>query len=251
MRTLLATILTALAAGPNPAPQQPIELPGLVLTDPTGAERARNLELFEREYLARKETLFDAHAGHWLAIAHGRFVPADARGEPQPVAELASLVEQLAALEPAPLQRFVWRIGEEGLVRFHFTLCERPVFAGHALFVQMGGVWITTDGVYQGERGAEFSNAMTRLGSGADPVLDLGLATPDGARSRNAQAWAANLYGGSLVLDAAHARELALELWEIPGTAEMIGVRQMRRARLRVSVPAAKFERLLPVAVRD
>lgn len=240
-------LTTALQGVPPPVSQDlaAFRVPrGLVGSTAVEEARARNQRCFDEDYLALKERMFDDHAGRWIAIVDGALLPR----VDESVRPCATLEELVAALGPTTAQtrhRFLWRIGEEGRVRHAFTLCDRPVFAGHALFLLLGHVWILPDSVVQGDPRGE----TRRLGTGFEPVLDLALSTPDSLRKLPIQAWAANLYGGTLSVTPQVAAELDLALWEIPGEAEMIGVREMRRARLRIGVPAAGFERVLPVAV--
>lgn len=232
---------------------QPI-IPGLSLNagpqNGLEAERRRNQEAFERDYLGEKEFLMARHPGEWVAIVDGHVLPVDPYGHIDPTPSLDALLAQLALTHPDAEHRFIFRVGEEGRVNYHFTMYNESGFVGWSFLMMLeGGVWTSSQGVYiTPEKGMPLSTGKP-IGPAGQGTMTARLAGPDGHGERDLPLFIATAYGGSVVLDEADAASFRLELWEIPGVAFSEGRGEMRRARVRVEVPGADFEGDVPVSI--
>jgi hypothetical protein len=264
MRLTLPVVAAALAVAPYSQDSRPPSSPStapapialspsaLVALDPVFAERAANQKVFDEEYLAVKEAAFEACAGRWIAIAGGSLWPRGVKGELAPAQDLDALLRALAEGAPGAKHRFVFRIGEEGDARYHFTLCDRPEFVGHLLLTQIGNVWISAnDGVLRMPHDGPITKEAVPLGRGGASDLVAEIGALDAVKLVETDFVAANIYGGTAVVSAAKASALGLERWEIPGRVHSPGRREMRRARLTFRIPVIGFDRKLTVAVED
>jgi hypothetical protein len=268
MRPSLLVVAAALAVAPFPQDSRPPSSPtpspstapatvvvppsSLLVLDPVVAERAANQKVFDEQYLAVKEALFEACAGRWIAIADGSIWPRGVKGGLEPAQELDILLRALAEGAPSAKHRFVFRIGEEGDARYHFTLCDRPEFVGHLLLTQIGNVWISAnDGVLRMPHDGPITKEAVPLGRGGASDLVAEIGAPDAVKLIETDFMAANIYGGTAVVSAARAAALGLERWEVPGRVHSAGRREMRRARLTFRIPKIGFDRQFTVAVED
>jgi hypothetical protein len=273
MRNSIAVVGLALgiAAGgqePKPAIQNLAEIFRARAETPIETERASNQKTFDERYLAAKEILFDKSAGHWLAIAGGELLPSDAKGNPLPSPTLEPVLRLLAERHPNAKQRFIFRVGEEGDLQYHMTVCDRPEFVGANFINLLGNVWMTPNGTYRMPHAGPFGKEAVLLGQTSDakdisaevgaPKLANSPATPNATKPADntnktiaLDFVAANIYGGTAVISASNATKIGLELWEIPGKVISAGRADMRRARASIRVPAIQFDQSLTIAVAD
>lgn len=226
---------------------------GTILFEPVDSiesERRRNQGAFDRDYLGEKELLMARHPGEWVAIAEGHVLPVDAYGHIEPTPNLDALLAQLALTHPGARHRFIFRVGEEGRVNYHFTMYNESGFVGWSFLMMLeGGVWTSNEGVFiTPEKGMDLSTAKP-IGPAGAGTMTARLAGPDGQGERDLPLFVATAYGGSVVLDEADATDFGLQRWEIPGVAFSEGRGEMRRARVRVKVPGADFDADVPVSI--
>jgi hypothetical protein len=199
-------------------------------------------------------------AGRWLAIAGGQIVPrgpgteseGDLRGVPAPVATLEELLAKLAKAAPDAKHRFVFRVGEEGETSASYVSPTLPGSdaLGAGFFQWIGEEYQPTFGpnatwIVRGDRRADLVCQGYQF--------ELPCSDPGGAHAEKPTFGFSNPFTGTIVLNAATARRLGTELFEIPGVARLgpgptDGV-SCRRARVRVVLPAIGLDRNVPVAV--
>lgn len=115
----------------------------------TMLERIANQAAFDQVYTTKKESLMERHAGDWIAIVGGKLLPMDEDGRiaPMPSLEQLSLAIEVASAEAH--HRFVFRIGEEGEIRYRPTVNDNPEWIGSQLLGQVqGDLWIAPNGVF-------------------------------------------------------------------------------------------------------
>ena len=221
--------------------------------DEAKAQRTLDEKAYAESFLPRKECLFRQHAGKWIAIAGGKILPSTTEGV---LAPAASLEEAEAVAEkacPQARHRFVFRIGEEGDLRYDLGGTEWPESLGSGFLVCLQRDWMIrgTDEMWcvVGEKQVQINVPRPGGKTGLDLLPEL--RPPGGDRKRAARFAVATGFDGIAVMRPRIARALALARWEIPGSIQLEGVcaGTCRRARVRFRLPQIGWEETLPVAV--
>jgi hypothetical protein len=211
------------------------------------------------EYLHVRETLIArGELGHWLAIVDGKLLPRAANRESLAPAE--SLEVLLFLVDPdhtAAKHRYLFRIGEEGDVAYHYFAPNLPwsdalgVGLFRATFLDEPG----SDVVFAPEsvqltRGSNSKRKSFEFGAKG---IALTLADPTGATKVESTVTPSSACDGTIVLSSETAERLGLERFEIPGVCWYGpdgGERfACRRARLRWRVPELDLDATVPVAI--
>jgi hypothetical protein len=245
-----------------PAPGSPLAAaPPATFDDPIARERAADEEEYASGYVPWRERLVErGSAGRWLAIASGQIVPrgpgteseGDLRGVPAPVATLEELLAKLAEAAPDAKHRFVFRVGEEGETSASYVSPTLPGSdaLGVGFFQWIGEEYAPTFGpnatwIVRGDRRADLVCQSYHF--------ELPCCDPAGAHAEKPTFVFSSPFTGTIVLNAATARLLGTELFEIPGAARLgpgpTDGASCRRARVRVVLPAIGLDRNVPVAV--
>jgi hypothetical protein len=236
--SILAAGLVALA---QPAPK-PLD---------ADAARACNDEAFAR-YLACKENLVAAHAGEWLAITGGKIVPTDARTfRPAPLKSFEECVKAAEAASPSTAQRYLFRVGEEGDVRYDMSSGLSDNVIGLGLLDRLGvGAWSFVDHTVTWQVGDKSQRFAGDTDEGLRIDLDVG--DPAKAIELRLRVVDSSGFNGIAVLEPDLATKLGLERFEIPGAARIdFGSHRVecRRARIRVRLPDVGVDELVPIAI--
>jgi len=225
--------------------------------DAVAAARVVNERAYRKLILLQKETLTHRHFGRWIAIAGGRVLPAGKDGDIRSAKTIESCVRAAEEAQPGAVHRFVFRVGWDGDVECDFpTRYPSNLVLGESVTRRLGVVrmigapaerrlvWATADGRRQSFR--------YELG-----LVEIEVASPTGNTSATIRTvWGPN-FPHALTVDAATAKRLGLDRFEIPGRVE-IGVGQWprrriyvgRRAHLKIRAPALAADGLLsPVLV--
>lgn len=221
------------------------------------AARARNLAAFQSEYLPAKPRLTQDHSGHWLAIVDGRLVPRDEQGAVHPVADLGECLEAARAVNPSAKHRYVFRVGEEGDLRFDCILIRKPGDPGNVVGAALRkslGIRSTHQPAEKrvrwtrGERSKDFDGAVSGL-------IEIRLTVPRGWKSFSVRFVDSYAFSGTLLLEEATARRLRLERFEVPGRASHVDVRGRptgrdgRRCLVRIRLPELAVNEIVPAVV--
>src|SRR5262245_25424324 len=102
MRSAIVLVTMIAASALVPEPQSP--------TATIESERARDDDAYSGEYDWRREILFHQHAGEWAAIVGGEILA--------PFPTLEACAAEAEKRHPKALHRYVFRIGEDGEVRY-------------------------------------------------------------------------------------------------------------------------------------
>lgn len=220
--------------------------------DRIAAERAENDAAFAKDYALHKERLFAEHAGQWIAIVHGKILPAPERGFPiAPAATLADCLKAADARLPDAAHRYVFRLGEEGDVAYSLGMAQHPDVFGMALF-DLVGINVFATGVVDIERKGKKGKLAFTNDLGGALTLATTIADPTGAKEEPIKVVASTGFNGIAVFAPAVADRLGLARFEIPGRAAIEGWAQKgycRRARFRMKQPEIDVDEVLPAAI--
>ena len=237
-------------APPQEAPPQEAPKPeaGAPQLDPVDEARARDEFAFENDYLRMKERLIPQQLGRWLAIVDGRVLPSDDRGRPSPTAKMADCLAVADGVNARPLHRFVFQIGEEGDVLYADSSRTARSAVGSALRSALN--------VSAGYDPRSGELTWTRGEKSRRFVLDherfpLVLTDPQQRNSMATNVVDSSGFGGFVVLEAVNAALLDGARYEIPGRVLLKsggGVQELRRMRVRVSIPELDVDVTVPAA---
>jgi hypothetical protein len=216
-------------------------------------ERAADDEAFRETYLLEKERLFAEHAGEWLAIAGGEVFPADGKRNLLPA---KTLEECLAAAErkvPRARHRYVFRIGEEGEVRYSVLgFPARWTMSGIGLY-RLLGLTVGVDGA-KGTTTWRLKGKEKTFPVGKAAEMGVKLADPTGKGAREVTVGVSTGFNGVALLEPPVSGSLGLARFEIPGaTIVKIGGAEVkcRRARVRLAVPEIDLDVTIPVTLLE
>jgi hypothetical protein len=219
----------------------------------TAAERAANEETY-RELMSWRERLLHEHLGRWVVIAGGKALPVNEHGTM--VAPTPSLDVALAAAAsafPAAQHRFVFRLGEDGDVSTSLGGTEHAHVFGTAFLALLDGEFsIHPNGRVELTRPGAGPVTISAKGPDGRPYVKPEIGPPGGAGGVGPLFVLATGSTGFATVPADTAERAGLHLWEIPGVNHVEGVMQSgdcRRARMRVRLPAASLDALIPVAI--
>lgn len=219
------------------------------------AERAANQRVFQEVYQREREALFARHAGAWVAIAGGELLPRDAKGRVAPAAKLEDVLRAAEVAAPGARQRFVFRIGEEGDVRYRPTINGHAEWIGRSFFPHVAGVvWVTPDGVYSASSGTEPEQGI-RLGGGEldelGPRATLAVSSDPDVPARELSFVVSTGFEGYATFGRENGEALGLSRYEIPGALHLDGMKSaLRRARAHFQLDDELLDAWLPVGVR-
>ena len=156
------------------------------------------------------------YAGLWVVVQDGEVAGAGAT--PVEAVQAAHALHEIGSELPAPAHRYVFRPQDRGPREYRMAyLSEGGIVAGRGFLEQMG---LETVGL-----GAQTSlrrkgdSSVAPLGDGRRFTLDI--APPGGAAPLTLAAVLDPDFDGTLVLPRAVALGLALQLFEVPGTADV------------------------------
>jgi hypothetical protein len=211
------------------------------------SERARDDETYAGEYGWQREILFHQHAGEWAAIAGGELLA--------PFATLEACVAEADKRHPKALHRYVFRIGEDGEVRYQVSVMfvegQPRNIAGNSfracfhIASEYGGGTETIRWM-KGERVKTFE------WKNPSHVDGFTVCDPSGIRARTIGLTDSTGSNHWLALEAGVARDLHLETFEIPGRAVITGgvnEGSFRRAHVRVRIPELDLDDVVPAFV--
>jgi len=207
--------------------------------------RQVNQSAFEELYLPLKESLFDRHAGEWVAIVDGRLMPVDEKGNVMPTKSLETLLAVADEVGPEAAHRFIFRVGEEGEVRYRPTVNSHPEWIGRGFFpLFAGNLWTTPPGVYIAPRGASYDEGV-KIGPGINepdgPRAELRVSPMSGDGEVSLSFVVSTGFDGHAILGHGAAQALQLSRWEIPGELNMVGFdTPLRRARAHFRVEGSE-----------
>jgi hypothetical protein len=219
----------------------------------TAAERTANEEKYREIMSQRRERLLHQHLGHWVVIAGGRTLPENEHGRVVPSENLEAALTAATAAVPDARHRFVFRLGEDGDVRTELGGAQKAHVFGNAFMGLLGGpLNFMPDGTVTLVRLGGDSVAISAESPDGLPYVNPAVGPPGGAGSAGTLFVLSTGCSGYGTVPADTAERAGLHLWEIPGVNHVEGAirtGECRRARMRVRLPAADLDALVPVAV--
>ncbi|MCP5022057.1 MAG: hypothetical protein GY930_09790 [bacterium] len=89
------------------------------------------------------------HAGEWVTILGTQLLPPHKHEKPSPKKTLEELLADPSVTLNGCVHRFIFRIGEDGLIRYRPTMNNHTEWIGSAFFGQFKGtLWNTPEGVW-------------------------------------------------------------------------------------------------------
>jgi hypothetical protein len=207
-------------------------------------ERAKNDAAYEQEFLWQKETLFQQHPGEWIYITGGEVS--------KTFASVSACAEEADKKFPGAAHRYVFRIGEDGLVRYDVTTLLEEGQPKNLLGNGFRSLLeITLEEVDDGLVLKRHGKSRTFKWQRASHVRGVELLDPLGSESLTIDA---TLSGSNsiLLVDTPTAGRLRLARFEIPGSARIDsgdGAVRFRRARVRIRLPEIDVDDMIPVAI--
>lgn len=260
--TTVAALAFTACAGPAKSADPPGDRPdgiGPVPERPSRTiadDRAQNQRAYDELYRPLQTAIRTSDTGRWLAIADGRLHPT-IDGLVTPAKSLALAVRYANQDAPDAVHRFVFQIGEEGDIHWPLGGCELDRVAGTRMMALLERDDVEMKGL--GGRlpwRAKFGDAMQPITvHGTDGRLFLSPRVGAPGKNDDAPAVArpfclATGFVGTLLLPAVDAK--GLELWEIPGQADVEGLfrrGRCRRAMARIHWPGSELDFVVPVAI--
>ncbi len=236
----------------SPAPSSTSAAPTTSVED----ERRADEIAYQFLYLPEKPRLERDARGGWVAIAGGRLVPATG-ARIEPAKSMDDAVSAARAAAPEAKHRFVFQVGEDGAVDLPLGGCELAHILGTpfvALLQRNGDVQMNDLGPDQPIR-AKFGGESRELTvKGPDRRMfvrpEVG---PPGADGKASEIYCIGTgFAGHATMSSATAAGAGLELWEIPGVANVAGALQSgtcRRARARFRWTGSNVDFVVPVAI--
>ena len=237
--------------------------PGLLIPDvrvapddPVALARAADERAFQQYLHAREVLIARGFLGKWIAIADGMLLPV-ADGKLAPADSLDALHFLIELDHGTSPHRFVFRVGEEGDVAYHFFAPNLPWSdaLGTGLFRAAFSDETDVKIVFAPDRVYATHHGKTHSWPYGEKGIPLELADPSGSIKVPAIVTPSSACDGTLVLSEETAAKLGLTKFEIPGTCwygpEENGDSRFacRRARLRWRVPELDVDVLVPVAI--
>lgn len=222
------------------------------------AERSVNEAAFRDRYLTQKEEITRKHAGKWIAIVAGRIWPAGEQGALEPAESLKACLRVVNETHPKAVHRFVFRVGEEGDVRFSDWSTLRSgvpynlLGAGLKKHLALRVVFDARDGTIEWGRGGK----TRRFDNSDHPLIDFPLASPGQGATRLIPLVDSLAFTGMALFEPETAARLGLERFEIPGAArfvdgggKVLGGLVGRRAHVRILLPELKIDETIPAII--
>lgn len=243
--TTIVVIRDAAAAAPGEPP----------VARTLGDERRANEEAYRALYVPQRERLVAEHRGKWLAIVDGRVVPSGPGG-PAPTQRLAEADAAARAAAPRAKHRFVFPVGEDGDVEWPMGGCELKHVLGvrFLALLERDDVEIRGYGPDEPVR-ALFSGALREItvkGPDSRMYVQPELGPPGGEGKASELYCLSTGFAGVATVAATTAAGAHLEMWEVPGTADVLrGVPegQCRRAVARFAWPGSELDFVAQVAI--
>jgi hypothetical protein len=242
------------APAPAPAPAKETPPPEAAKpvqdanVDERDEARARDEIAFENDYLRMKERLVPQQLGKWLVIMDGRVLPSDERGRPSPTATMADCLAVADGVNPTPMHRFVFQIGEEGDVLYAESSRAARSAVGSALRSTLGisAGYDARSGELTWARGEK-----TRRYTLDHEHFPIQLSDPLQRQSMVTPMVDSSGFGGFVVLEAGNAVLLDGARFEIPGRVLLKtgdGMQELRRMRVRLAIPELDVDVTVPAA---
>ncbi|MBI1850755.1 MAG: hypothetical protein HYR85_10465 [Planctomycetes bacterium] len=245
MKTILLAIAIpgAIIALPRQDAKPPVD-------SAVDAERAQNVAAYETAYLSQKELLVADHVGEWAAIVGGELLA--------PFPTMAACIDAADKKQPRALHRFVFRIGEEGDVRFKSiagiwlgqprnAISLNFVLADEHLIVDFAGPGADMTWGHAGK--------TTKVHWDEKNFIELDLADPTGTKRERVPLILSGRFNETVGLDPTVAAKLGLERFEIPGRGFskdiLVGGQpfECRRARVRIHMPEIDYDETFSMVI--
>lgn len=218
-------------------------------------EREANLAAFREHYLPIKEHLLAAESPGFVCLVGGQLLPVDEQGRVVPAATLELADRAARAAVPDANHRYLWRVGEEGEIRYFLGMAEGDRVIGRSLALALSRSlkdaewWCgANEGVF-----VKVGDKTLHLGprGSGPPMVETRIAPPATGEPKAANFLYSTAFDGYATLDAATADLQGLTLWEIPGTMVLNGddTRPLRRARARFSFADNTMTARVPIGI--